>query len=148
MALLPRHRVCFYTDGLIERRGRSLTVGLERLRQAMFAGPAEAVCAAVMRPGGRRAARDDIALLVLRRQDVAGNGSAGPGAARHAHLAATRAHRDTSLARRCSGHREATADLVAAVGEACANAIEHAYGPKGGDVSVRLTIVNRRTSSP
>lgn len=25
------------------------------------------------------------------------------------------------------------------VGEACANAVEHAYGPGGGDLSVRLT---------
>jgi anti-sigma regulatory factor (Ser/Thr protein kinase) len=35
--------------------------------------------------------------------------------------------------------RADTADLVAAIGEACANTIQHAYGPAGGDLSVRLT---------
>jgi anti-sigma regulatory factor (Ser/Thr protein kinase) len=34
--------------------------------------------------------------------------------------------------------RDASADLLAAVGEACANAIEHAYGAAGGMVSVHL----------
>jgi anti-sigma regulatory factor (Ser/Thr protein kinase) len=40
---------------------------------------------------------------------------------------------------RIPASRADTADMVAAVGEACANTIEHAYGPAGGDVSVRLT---------
>jgi serine phosphatase RsbU (regulator of sigma subunit) len=39
VALPPGTAVCLYTDGLVERRRRSLTVGLERLAQAMFAGP-------------------------------------------------------------------------------------------------------------
>ena len=43
--------------------------------------------------------------------------------------------------------RDPTADLVAAVGEACANAVEHAYGPTGGSLSVRLEL-NRRMWSP
>ena len=34
--------------------------------------------------------------------------------------------------------RQATADLLTAVGEACANAVEHAYGPAGGTVSICL----------
>jgi anti-sigma regulatory factor (Ser/Thr protein kinase) len=34
--------------------------------------------------------------------------------------------------------RDASADLLAAVGEACANVIKHAYGPAGGTVAVRL----------
>jgi anti-sigma regulatory factor (Ser/Thr protein kinase) len=34
----------------------------------------------------------------------------------------------------------AVADLLVAVGEACANAVEHAYGPGGGTVTVRLEL--------
>jgi phosphoserine phosphatase RsbU/P len=58
--------LCFYTDGLIERRHSSLDAGLERLRAAMFAGHAEAVCARVMsRLVGNEIATDDIAVLTL-----------------------------------------------------------------------------------
>ena len=39
---------------------------------------------------------------------------------------------------RIRADRQPTADLLTAVGEACANAIEHAYGPAGGIVSVHL----------
>lgn len=34
----------------------------------------------------------------------------------------------------------AVADLLVAVGEACSNAIEHAYGPKGGTVTVHMEL--------
>jgi anti-sigma regulatory factor (Ser/Thr protein kinase) len=34
----------------------------------------------------------------------------------------------------------AVADLLVAVGEACTNAIEHAYGPDGGTVTVRMEL--------
>jgi GAF domain-containing protein/stage II sporulation SpoE-like protein len=58
--------LCFYTDGLIERRHSSLDAGFERLRAAMFAGHAEAVCATVMsRLVGNEIVTDDIAVLTL-----------------------------------------------------------------------------------
>jgi serine phosphatase RsbU (regulator of sigma subunit) len=58
--------VC-YTDGLIERRGEVLDAGLERLRAAVRAGPAEALCAALMAAVGMEQPTDDIALLTIRR---------------------------------------------------------------------------------
>jgi anti-sigma regulatory factor (Ser/Thr protein kinase) len=140
MALLPGTGVCFYTDGLIERRGRSLSVGLERLRQVMSAGPAEAVCASVMGAlVGAEAAADDIAVLVLRRQDVP---ATDPLVLELPAVPSSLQPVRAAIRRWLAGvpaTREATADLVAAVGEACANVVEHAYGPKGGDLSVRLT---------
>jgi phosphoserine phosphatase RsbU/P len=60
---------CFYTDGLVERPDQPLDDGLTRLCEAVVAAPAEDACARVMGTViGGEAARDDIALLMLRRQ--------------------------------------------------------------------------------
>ena len=133
--------MCLYTDGLVERRGRSLTVGLDRLAEAMFAGPPESVCATVMQAlVGAEPPSDDIALLVLRRQPGADTDTdtlelelpAAPSSLKPLRIAMRRwlAH--------IRADRQATADLLTAVGEACANAVEHAYGAAGGTVSVSL----------
>ena len=74
VCLPPGALACFYTDGLIERPGESIDAGLARLRQAVVAQPAEAASAEmasaeVMRAlVGSQAPRDDIALLMVRRQ--------------------------------------------------------------------------------
>ncbi len=58
----------FYTDGLIERRGESIDVGLERLRQAVTPGHPERVAADVMRSlVGTSTTPDDVALVIVRR---------------------------------------------------------------------------------
>ncbi len=65
----PGALLCFCTDGLIERRETSLDDGLARLCQALAAEPPEAACAAVMAAlVGAGPVRDDIALLMFRRQ--------------------------------------------------------------------------------
>jgi phosphoserine phosphatase RsbU/P len=65
----PGALLCFYTDGLMERRGELIDDGLTRLRQAVTAQSPEAACATVMQAlVGSGPARDDIALLMLRRQ--------------------------------------------------------------------------------
>jgi phosphoserine phosphatase RsbU/P len=65
----PGTMLCFYTDGLIERRGELIDDGLTRLCQAVTAQSPEAACAAVMLAlVGSGPARDDIALLMVRRQ--------------------------------------------------------------------------------
>jgi serine phosphatase RsbU (regulator of sigma subunit) len=61
--------LCFYTDGLIERPGQLIDDGLERLRRIVIAQPPEVVCAEVMGElVGSESARDDIALLIIRRR--------------------------------------------------------------------------------
>jgi serine phosphatase RsbU (regulator of sigma subunit) len=61
--------LCFYTDGLVERRAIPLDVGLKDLCAAVVAGPAESVCTRIMgRLVGDNPPADDIAVLVLRRQ--------------------------------------------------------------------------------
>jgi serine phosphatase RsbU (regulator of sigma subunit) len=65
----PGALLCFYTDGLVERRGQVIDEGLTRLCQAVSAQPPEAACAAVMGALiGSEPARDDVALLMIRRQ--------------------------------------------------------------------------------
>ena len=80
VARCPRHQVdvvrelrpgttvgCF-TDGLIERRGEPIDVGLERLRAAFYAGNPDDVCKSVMAQLiGSWTVHDDTALLVFRR---------------------------------------------------------------------------------
>lgn len=65
----PDSLLCFYTDGLVERRDSSLDDGLERLRQAVSVGPPERMCAKIMSAClGSESAGDDVALLVMGRQ--------------------------------------------------------------------------------
>ena len=65
----PGALLCFYTDGLIERPGEPIDDGLARLCRAVTAQPPGAACAAVMGALiGNEPARDDIALLMIRRE--------------------------------------------------------------------------------
>ena len=60
--------LCLYTDGLVERREYPLDEGLARLCRAVRAEAPEDVCASVMGALiGGAPARDDVALLALRR---------------------------------------------------------------------------------
>jgi putative methionine-R-sulfoxide reductase with GAF domain len=68
MPIPPGALLCFFTDGLIERPDQLIDDGLERLRQAVTAESPETACAAVMGAlVGNESARDDIALLMIRR---------------------------------------------------------------------------------
>lgn len=137
----PGTLACFYTDGLIERRGVPLDDGLELLRKSIEAGPADAACARLMaRLIDDQIPEDDVAVLALRRE------GAGEGAALDIRLPAVpESLRDIRSATRrwladCGITGEVADDLVLAVGEACTNTVEHAYGPSGGDVELRCEV--------
>ena len=67
LEIMPGSLFCFYTDGLIERRGELIDDGLARLCQVVTPEPPEVACAAVMAAlVGNQAASDDVALLMLR----------------------------------------------------------------------------------
>jgi phosphoserine phosphatase RsbU/P len=73
----PGTLLCFYTDGLIERRDQPIDDGLARLRQAVTAQPVEAAMASVMAAlVGNEPARDDIAVLMFRRRPPGGSAAA------------------------------------------------------------------------
>jgi serine phosphatase RsbU (regulator of sigma subunit) len=66
--IIPGTLMCFYTDGLIERRGHPVDHGLALLCQTVTTQPPDAACAAVMAAlVGSEPAHDDIALLIFRR---------------------------------------------------------------------------------
>jgi serine phosphatase RsbU (regulator of sigma subunit) len=132
--------LCFFTDGLVERRDRALDEQLERLRRAVEPDQPELVCATVMqRMVGNETPRDDIAVLVVC----------------HGHDTDATFEIDVpAMASSLSGIRSSLRqwltsvgassddlhDLVLAVGEATANAVEHAYGGIGGVVRVTATL--------
>jgi serine phosphatase RsbU (regulator of sigma subunit)/anti-sigma regulatory factor (Ser/Thr protein kinase) len=137
----PGATLLLFTDGVVERPGEPLDVGLERLRQAAAAldrRPAS-LCDSLldtMLPGG--AERDDVALLVIRALPLS-----DPLELR------LPADVDTiPPLRRVLGRwlREAEATTVEieeislACSEACANAIEHAYAPGPAALEVHATI--------
>jgi sigma-B regulation protein RsbU (phosphoserine phosphatase) len=69
----PGALLCFYTDGLIERPGEVIDEGLARLCRAVAADLPDTVCSAVTGALiGSEPARDDIALLMIRRQPAGG----------------------------------------------------------------------------
>jgi anti-sigma regulatory factor (Ser/Thr protein kinase) len=129
-----------YTDGLAERRGESLDVGLERLRRTaerslpLHEAP-EAITVLLEEQLEGRRPSDDVAVLLLQRQ-----------AFPSLELEFAMPARATSLVhiRRAVGRwlddigvPPVTAmEIVTAVSEASTNAIEHAYGPAGGTVSI------------
>jgi anti-sigma regulatory factor (Ser/Thr protein kinase) len=136
--LAPGATIVLYTDGLIERRTRPLDDGLAALRAAVNAAPhdnverlADLVLGAMTADGG---SADDAALLCVRLQPpFSAELTADPVA-----LRSVRADVATWL--RAGGVPEPVADdVVLAVHEATANAVEHAYAeaePNGVSVSL------------
>ncbi len=126
-----------YTDGLVERRGEAIDVGMERLRETLGTGPAdlERLCSHVLdRAIGGGDARDDIALLAVRLAGVDATGALEldlPAEPASVPLARHRVERWLAE----TGGGGCDEDVFAiklAVSEVCANAVEHAYGPEPG----------------
>jgi serine phosphatase RsbU (regulator of sigma subunit) len=61
--------VVLYTDGLVERRGEVIDIGLDRLRALVRPAPAEELCATIVAGMDVHAVDDDIALVALRITD-------------------------------------------------------------------------------
>jgi phosphoserine phosphatase RsbU/P len=65
----PGALLCLYTDGLVERRGRTIDEGIDRLCAAVAAEEPETACRSVLGAMADDApSTDDVALLMLRRR--------------------------------------------------------------------------------
>jgi serine phosphatase RsbU (regulator of sigma subunit)/anti-sigma regulatory factor (Ser/Thr protein kinase) len=136
-----------YSDGLVERRGRAIDEGLDELRSVALGGPREPeelVEYILERMVGEAERGDDIALLAVRLLAVA------PKPLRlrvPSHTGSLDLVRD-AVRTWLSGaplSRTDAHDVVLAVWEACANAIEHADGRPGEDfVDVHAELLDSR----
>ena len=140
--LPPGSVVVLYTDGLIERRGRSIDEGLESLRTALASAPRDPdrlLDHILEHVVGDDERGDDIALLAARILPVAPR----PLELRlPADLGSLTVVRD-ALRAWLSGvelERSEAEEVVLATWEACANAIEHAVEPVAGIVVVHANI--------
>jgi anti-sigma regulatory factor (Ser/Thr protein kinase)/putative methionine-R-sulfoxide reductase with GAF domain len=146
--LPPGTALVLYTDGLIERRGESLDEGFERLRRATRAGGTPgAMCEHIVSELlVESEPPDDVAILV----------ATITGTEPELHVRVPAEATQLVLIRRVLqgwmnqhgiDERKHYA-VIAASGEAVANAIEHAYGPTGGTIELtaerdRQTLVVR-----
>jgi signal transduction histidine kinase/serine phosphatase RsbU (regulator of sigma subunit) len=129
--LAPGAVVAMYTDGLVERRGRSIDEGIDRLAAALSAGdgPADTASERLLAAlGADEGLDDDVALLVARTVPVDARRLELSLGAVPASLAPLRRALTRWLEANDVGPKVAY-DIVLAVNESATNAIEHAYGP-------------------
>lgn len=140
--LEPGTLLLLYSDGLIERRGERLDVGLERL-EATVAGMArlsvEDACASAMGmlEGGLNG--DDVVVLAARVTLASPTGLRAVFPADPAELVGVRRSIRSWLG--ALDRRPREAPVLIAIGEVCSNAIEHAYGAGDrGQVELRVDL--------
>jgi PAS domain S-box-containing protein len=128
-----------FTDGLVERRDTSLQERLALLRdEAAAAGPdPEALCDHLLAALVGENADDDVALLALRRLSLADLPLELRLPAEPQALAPVRRQIRRWLEEAGATSQEAD-DVLVAVGEACANVVQHAYGLRAGRMELRL----------
>ena len=127
-----------FTDGLVEVRGTSIELRLEELRRAVDSGPSapDALCDALLEQMlGHEEPQDDVALLVLDLSPLPAQGFTLDLPAEPEALSSVRQSLERWLSE-AGTSRTDTHAIKVACGEACANAIEHAYRP--GDAAFRI----------
>ena len=136
--LEPGETLVLFTDGLVERRGVAIDEGLEALRAAADAvadlGPEE-LCDQLLAMVQAESVADDVALLAIRRPAEHDERLALTLPAEPSSLSIMRRSFETWLSGSSVGEALGY-DILVAVGEAAANAVEHAYGP--GDAEFRV----------
>jgi PAS domain S-box-containing protein len=132
-----------FTDGLVERRGVSLDHGLERLKhEASGSGSnVDTLCDRILKAFQGTEFADDVALLAIRPVVFVGQPLHVRVPAEPFVLAPIRQALRRWL-RAADASSQDSYDVTVACGEACANAIQHAYGSKDGTVEVELSLAD------
>src|SRR5204863_5124492 len=142
----PGSVLVLYSDGLIERRGEQLDLGMARLSEVLREAPsvypedlADRVFADLIGEGPQD---DDVAILCLRATSEAPplviSMPPEPGALANVRASLRRWLAEVPLS------EEAREDVVLACNEACANAVEHAYR-RGPVAPIRVRLVRDAT---
>ena len=132
----PNSTLLLYTDGLIERRSRPIDDGMAQLALAVSEhvdDDVDSLCARLLQTVS--GSEDDVAVLALRSVPVAAERMVLTLPAEPLELSSLRRALQRWLLE-CEASEADSYDIVLACNEACANAIEHAYGP--GDASVHI----------
>jgi serine phosphatase RsbU (regulator of sigma subunit)/anti-sigma regulatory factor (Ser/Thr protein kinase) len=139
MSLGPGETILMYTDGLIERRGEALTAGLERLRAAVsIVASAEEICQRVIDTlVPALGSPDDVAVVALRNAPIELEMRLRLPADPQVLSQVRQMLRRWLRSKGASSHEIAAITL--ACGEACANAIEHAYAPSGASFELEAS---------
>jgi anti-sigma regulatory factor (Ser/Thr protein kinase) len=143
VALSAGETLLLYTDGLIERRGCRLSEGEAELVDAAIHAPdePELMCQAItsqLTEGTEIA--DDIAVLAV--QTVGLHELLEVEMPAEAEQLATIRHLIRRWVEANDGSDDDCAAFAIAVSEACANAIEHAYGPEDAKIEIRAALVD------
>jgi anti-sigma regulatory factor (Ser/Thr protein kinase)/putative methionine-R-sulfoxide reductase with GAF domain len=134
--LSPGTAVILCTDGLVERRQESLDDGLRRLSEASRPDlPPEMRCNQIIEELVGGPSDDDVALLVFEVAEEDADSLQVTLRSEPNELTVLRRRLERWLTKGGAGRR-LVYDVLAASGEAAANAIEHAYGPSGGTIHV------------
>jgi serine phosphatase RsbU (regulator of sigma subunit)/anti-sigma regulatory factor (Ser/Thr protein kinase) len=138
----PGDVLILYSDGLIERRGESLSAGMARLREVVsksLALDAQSLCqslVAELDPGHSR--RDDVVVLVLELLSPPSTTYSSVIAADADELRHVRSSVRTWLTDH-GADSDLVENLILGLGEATSNAVRHAYeGREPGDVSIEI----------
>lgn len=142
----PGATLVLCTDGLIESRGWEIQGGLDRLTRAVDSGPRdpEQLCDHILTavtPAG--AGEDDIALVVMQFAELVDNPFHVSLPASPVSLSELRATVGRWLRQNGATQTESY-ELTVAVGEAAANAIEHAYPLGDAEFDTRAELVGGR----
>jgi anti-sigma regulatory factor (Ser/Thr protein kinase) len=143
VALSSGETLLLYTDGLIERRGWRLSKGEAQLVDAAIQAPdePELMCQAItsrLTEGTEIA--DDIAVLAV--QTVGLHELLEVEMPAEADQLATIRHLIRRWVEANDGSDDDCAAFAIAVSEACANAVEHAYGPEDAKIEIRAALVD------
>jgi len=138
--LEPGTTLILYTDGLVERRGDSIEEGMSKLKAAAETAPrgVEPLLDHVIASLVDEVTEDDVALLAV----------SFPVPPERLHLSLRAEPKELPSLRRTLGRwltaakasQEEAYDIILACGEACANAIEHAYGPSEASIEVEASL--------
>jgi anti-sigma regulatory factor (Ser/Thr protein kinase) len=132
--------IVLFTDGLVESRDRTLDEGLRALAESASGAtvdPQQLVDQLIDDLIGERERPDDVAILVLRLAPAAvGDLEVTVPSSRDGLTAMRRTLREW-LSRGSVADTTHEAEIVLAVWEACANAVEHAQGPSLATFSLR-----------
>jgi anti-sigma regulatory factor (Ser/Thr protein kinase) len=142
LVLEPSSLLVLYSDGLVERRGDLLSDRLDQLKHVgatlIDQSPSDICDQLVAALGVETSRQDDVAVLVVRFNPLAGGGfhlvfPAEPGELRELRTSL----RDWLDTREVAAATQTA--LIVAIGEACSNAIEHAYTDLApGEIKVEI----------